>query len=82
MARHLVRKNLMLDPEPLRKLARRRGTSESETVRQVVDFALAADEIMDALEELRRLGGIEDVFHTLPDDFNETPTPAEPTESQ
>lgn len=82
MARRLVRKNLTLDPEPLRKLARRRGKSESETVREVVDFALAADEIMDALEELRRLGGVADVFETLPNDCEEPISPAESSEPE
>jgi hypothetical protein len=67
MARRLVRKNLMVDQEQLRELARRRGTSESATVRQVVDFALAADEAMDALRELRDRGGVDDVFGRLPE---------------
>jgi hypothetical protein len=40
----LMRKNLVVDGEKVRELARRRGTSESEAVRQAVDFALAADE--------------------------------------
>ncbi len=55
----------MLDPEPLRELARRRGTSESAAVRQVIDFSLAADEALDALRELRDRGGIDDVFGRL-----------------
>jgi hypothetical protein len=62
MGSRLVRKNLMIDPDQLRELARRRGTSESAAVRQVIDYALAADEAMEALRELRDRGGIDDVF--------------------
>jgi hypothetical protein len=58
----LTRKNLMLDQEQVRELARLRGTSESEAVRQAVAQALMADEVMLALRELRDQGGIDDVF--------------------
>jgi hypothetical protein len=58
----------MVDPEQIRELARRRGTSESAAVREVVDFALAADEALEALRELRDRGGIDDVFGRLPND--------------
>ena len=66
MASRLKRKNLMINPEQLHELARRRGTSESAAVRQLVDFALAADEALDALRELRERGGVDDVFGRLP----------------
>lgn len=67
----LTRKNLVVDAEKIRELARRRGTSESEAVRQVVDFALIADEVMEAIEELHARGGIDDVFGKLSDDTDD-----------
>ncbi len=67
MAR-LMRKNLVVDGEKLSELARRRGTSESEAVRQAVDYALAAEEVMEAIRGLHARGGIEDVFGRLPDE--------------
>jgi hypothetical protein len=56
----LVRKNLMVDPETLGDLARRRGTSESEAVREAVSNALAAGEMVAALEGLRDAGAFAD----------------------
>jgi hypothetical protein len=64
----LARKNLIVDAGKVRDLARRRGTSESEAVRQAVDFALAAEEVMAAVRELHERGGLDDVFGRLPDD--------------
>ncbi len=61
----LVRKNLMLDPEKVRDLARRKGKSESAAVREVIDFALLAEEVTDIVEKLRARGGIDDVFGKL-----------------
>jgi hypothetical protein len=58
----LTRKNLMLDQEQVRELARLRNTSESEAVRQAVAQALTADEVMLAIDEIREQGGIDDVF--------------------
>jgi hypothetical protein len=55
----LVRKNLIVDADKVRDLARRRGTSESEAVRQAVDFALAAEEVMAAIRELHERGGLD-----------------------
>ena len=52
----------MLDQEQVRELARLRGTSESEAVRQAVAQALMADEVMLAIDEIREQGGIDDVF--------------------
>ena len=60
-----VRKNLVVDAEKIRELARKRGTSDSEAVRQAVDHALAAEEVMAAIRELHARGGIEDVFGSL-----------------
>lgn len=62
-----VRKNLMVDAEKLRELAKRRNKSESETVRSLVDFAHLAEEFEDIFQKLNDLGGIDDVFETLPD---------------
>ena len=61
----LMRKNLMVEDEKLKALAQRRGLTESETVRQLVDHALAADEIISALDDLAAMGGIDDVYHRV-----------------
>jgi hypothetical protein len=58
----LVRKNLVLDPEKVRELAQRRGTSESAAVRQAIEDVLTAEKVMEAMDELQAIGGIEDVF--------------------
>jgi hypothetical protein len=50
----------MVDPEALGDLARRRGTSESEAVREAVADALAAEEMVAALEGLRGAGAFAD----------------------
>ena len=61
----LVRKNLMLDADQLRELARRKGTNESETVRDLIKHALTAEEVIDVFRELHARGGIDDVFGKL-----------------
>lgn len=71
MARRYVRKNLMVDPESLRALAQKWGTSDSETVRNAIDRVLSAEEAMEALEELRKLGGVADVFNRLSEELSE-----------
>jgi hypothetical protein len=50
----------MVDAEAIGELARRRGTSESEAVRDAVAQALAWEGMADALEELGRLGAFSD----------------------
>jgi hypothetical protein len=65
MATH-VRKNLMVNADQIRALARLRGTSESEAVREAVTWALAAAELEAAMTELAQAGGIDDVFQQLP----------------
>ena len=62
----LVRKNLMVDPEELRALARQRGTSESEAVREAVRLALAGQQMVDALQELHELGAFADFEQLFP----------------
>lgn len=60
-----VRKNLIVDQEKLRELARQRGTTESAAVRWAIDQVLWADQVMEVIEELHKLGGIEDTFGRL-----------------
>lgn len=55
-----ARKNLMVDPEAVRDLARRRGTSESAAVRDAVDSALATQDMVAALQRLHELGAFTD----------------------
>ena len=52
----VVRKNLMVDADALRDLARRRGTTESEAARAAIAAALAADEMVATLRGLHDLG--------------------------
>jgi len=61
----LVRKNLMVEDVKLKELARRQGVSESAAVRQAVDYALVAEEVMAVIRELHARGGIDDVFGKL-----------------
>jgi hypothetical protein len=58
----------MVNAEQVRELARRKQVSESEAVRQAVDYALMAEEVMEAVRELHERGGIDDVFGRLPDE--------------
>ncbi|MDO8673432.1 MAG: hypothetical protein Q7O66_18650 [Dehalococcoidia bacterium] len=64
----LMRKNLVVDGEKVSELACHRGTSESEAVRQALDFALMADEVMMAIRGLHFGGGVDDVFGRMPDE--------------
>jgi len=65
----LTRKNLMVDAEWVRELARRRGISDSQAVRQAVDFALVAEKVMAAVRELHERDELDDVFGRLPDEL-------------
>ena len=69
----LTRKNLMVDADKVRELAQQRGMTESQAVREAVDFALMAEEVMDAIRKLHELGGIDDVFGRLPDEIEPQP---------
>ena len=51
----LVRKNLMVDEEKLKELARRRGLSESAAVREAVAHSLAAEIAVEVFSELNAL---------------------------
>ncbi len=60
----------MLDPERVRALAQQRGMSESAAVREAVEYALAADEVMAAirrLHESRAFADFEDLYPRLTD---------------
>jgi hypothetical protein len=52
----LVRKNLMLDDEKVKELARVTGKSESAAVRELIDRAMYARRIGDALQRLHEMG--------------------------
>jgi hypothetical protein len=69
----LTRKNLIVDADNVRELARRRGVSESGAVRRAVDFARVAEEVMAAVRELHDRGGLDDAFGRLPDELDATP---------
>ena len=70
----LTRKNLMVNAEQIRDLAQKRGVSDSQAVREAVDFALAAEEVMAAIRELHDRGGLDDVFGRLPDELSPSNT--------
>ena len=72
------RKNLVVDGEKIELLARLKGTSASEAVRDAVDHALVAEEIGAAIRELHALGGIDDVFHKFLDEESEPSASASP----
>ena len=57
-----------------RALALQRGVSESQDVREAVDFSLAAEEVMAAIRELHERGGLDDVFGRLPDEVSPATT--------
>jgi len=58
----LTRKNLMVDAERLKRLAKRLGMNESETVRYAVNQLLLEEALVNAAATIRRHGGLEDVF--------------------
>jgi hypothetical protein len=63
-----TRKNLMVDADRVRELARQRGMSESQAVREAVEFALAAEEINAAIRALHDRGSLDDGLGRLPDE--------------
>lgn len=58
----LMRKNLIVDPAKVRRLAVRLRSSESAAVRKAVDGLLLESEVMSALESLRKRGTLRDVY--------------------
>lgn len=60
----LVRKNVMLEAEKVRRLVRTLGArSESEAIRSAIDDSLFTDEVMRHVRELRRRGTVRDAYH-------------------
>src|SRR5213592_1041048 len=63
----LTRTNLLLETGKVRRLRRAlQSRSNSEAVRRVIDERLAAEAGLQALQNLRKLGGPEDVFGRAP----------------
>jgi hypothetical protein len=59
----LKRKNVMVDEEQLKELAKRLGMSESEAIRHSVDGLLHLLEIEEAAEKIRKRGGLDEEFY-------------------
>jgi hypothetical protein len=63
----LTRTNLLLETGKVRRLRKVLGSpSNSEAVRRAIDERLAVEAGVRALRELRRRGGLEDVFARAP----------------
>ena len=63
MKRTIRRTNLLLDLSKVRQLRKAlRLRSNSEAVRWAIDERLAVEAGLNALRDLRKLGGLEDVF--------------------
>ncbi len=63
----LTRTNLLLEIGKVRRLRKAlQSRSNSEAVRRVIDERLAVEAGLQALQDLRRLGGPEDVFGRAP----------------
>jgi hypothetical protein len=59
----LTRTNLLLETAKVRRLRKALGSaSNSEAVRRVINERLAVEAGLQALRDLRRIGGPEDVF--------------------
>jgi hypothetical protein len=63
----LTRTNLMLESGKVRQLRKTlHSRSNSEAVRRVIEERLAGESGLEALQNLRELGGPEDVFERAP----------------
>ena len=63
----LTRTNLLLDVRKVRRLRKAlQSPSNSEAVRRVIDERLAVEVGLQALQDLQKLGGPEDVFGRAP----------------
>jgi hypothetical protein len=63
----LTRTNLLLETAKVRRLRKVLGSpSNSEAVRRAIDERLAVEAGLQALRELRRHGGLEDIFGRAP----------------
>lgn len=58
----LARKNLMVDPLKVKRLATRLGTSQSAAVRHAVDMLLLESQVLDAARRVRERGTLKDVY--------------------
>ena len=58
----LVRKNVTVDVDEVRRLARRLGMSDSAAIRYAVDRLLHEAEVLEAATVIRRRGGLDDAF--------------------
>jgi hypothetical protein len=59
----LTRTNLLLETGKVRRLRKAlRSRSNSEAVRRVIEERLAVEAGLNALQNLRKLGGLEDAF--------------------
>jgi hypothetical protein len=73
----LKRKNVMVDEQQLRDLARRLGMSESAAIRHSVDGLLHFLEMEEAAEKIRQRGGLDDVFGRTRGEGRQSSTPSE-----
>lgn len=65
-ALELVRKNVMLEEEKVRKLAKKLKTkSESKAIRAAIDDFLFSDEVMEHVRGLRRRGTVRDAYRRV-----------------
>lgn len=62
----LARKNLMVDPLKVKRLASRLGTSESAAVRRAVDMLLLESQVLDSARRIRGRGTLKDVYRREP----------------
>ena len=69
----MTRRKYVVDEAKVRELAGRRNSSASDAVRQAVDFALAAEQVMAAIRELHARGGLDDPFGRLPNGEPDAP---------
>jgi hypothetical protein len=61
----LARKNLMVHPRKIERLATRLGTSQSEAVRRAVDALLLEAEVMSAARRIRERRRLKDAYGRL-----------------
>jgi hypothetical protein len=67
MKRTIRRTNLLLDLRKVRQLRKAlRLRSNSEAVRWAIDERLAVEAGLNALRDLRKLGGLDDIFNRAP----------------
>lgn len=60
------RKNLIMEEDKLKALAKRLHVSESGAARRAVDLVLAGEDVAEALRGLRARGTLKDTYHRVP----------------